>query len=43
MKKIAFVLVLAFIMAMSIAYAHSGGTDKFGCHTDHKTGFYHCH
>ncbi|MDX9767831.1 MAG: YHYH domain-containing protein [Ectothiorhodospiraceae bacterium] len=23
--------------------AHSGGTDKFGCHHDRKTGVYHCH
>ncbi|ASP84778.1 hypothetical protein CDO26_09330 [Sinorhizobium meliloti] len=25
------------------AFAHSGGTDKNGCHTNHKTGGYHCH
>ncbi|MEC6882189.1 YHYH domain-containing protein [Photobacterium piscicola] len=23
--------------------AHSGGTDSNGCHTNHKTGVYHCH
>ncbi len=22
---------------------HSGGTDRNGCHTNHKTGDYHCH
>jgi hypothetical protein len=22
---------------------HSGGTDKYGCHTNRKTGDYHCH
>lgn len=22
---------------------HSGGTDSSGCHTNHKTGDYHCH
>lgn len=22
---------------------HSGGTDAQGCHTNHKTGDYHCH
>ncbi|WP_367950946.1 YHYH domain-containing protein [Spiribacter roseus] len=22
---------------------HSGGTDAYGCHTNHKTGVYHCH
>ena len=23
--------------------SRSGGTDKYGCHTDHKNGGYHCH
>ncbi|NKC22097.1 YHYH domain-containing protein [Ochrobactrum oryzae] len=26
-----------------MALAHSGGTDANGCHTNHKTGGYHCH
>jgi len=25
------------------AYAHGGALDRNGCHTDHKTGKYHCH
>ncbi|WP_425504945.1 YHYH domain-containing protein [Rhizobium indicum] len=25
------------------ASGHGGGLDKNGCHTDHKTGDYHCH
>lgn len=25
------------------ALKHSGGTDSRGCHTNHKTGEYHCH
>jgi hypothetical protein len=25
------------------SFAHSGGTDSDGCHTNHKTGQYHCH
>jgi len=25
------------------AHAHSGGTNADGCHTDHRTGDYHCH
>lgn len=25
------------------AKSHSGGTDSKGCHTNHKTGDYHCH
>lgn len=27
----------------NINTAHSGGTDKCGCHTKKKTGEYHCH
>ncbi|WP_139134853.1 YHYH domain-containing protein [Magnetovibrio blakemorei] len=23
--------------------AHGGGLDSSGCHTNHKTGDYHCH
>lgn len=23
--------------------SHSGGTDAYGCHTNHKTNVYHCH
>nr|WP_232582230.1 YHYH domain-containing protein [Photobacterium phosphoreum] len=26
-----------------MANAHSGGTNSNGCHTNHKTGVYHCH
>ncbi|WP_352760065.1 YHYH domain-containing protein [Mesorhizobium sp. M0510] len=25
------------------AVAHGGGKDSTGCHTNHKTGDYHCH
>lgn len=34
-------LMLAF--AASLAFAHSGGTDSNGCHTQTSTGTYHCH
>jgi hypothetical protein len=30
-------------MIAASAWAHSGGTDKSGCHWDHKNGGYHCH
>lgn len=43
MKKIALALILAFLMASSIAAAHSGGTDSNGGHYDHKNGGYHYH
>jgi len=35
--------VLAIATGAGLAVGHSGGTDKNGCHTDHKTGDYHCH
>lgn len=45
MKKLFFVLA---VVASATAYAagnidHSGGTDAMGCHTDHRTGIWHCH
>jgi hypothetical protein len=39
MKKI--LILLALMVAGAVA--HSGGTDAYGCHTNHKTGVYHCH
>lgn len=36
-------LSAAIIAFATSAYAHSGGTDQNGCHTNHKTGEYHCH
>ena len=35
-----FVLLSAQIQP---AYSHSGGTNADGCHTDRRTGDYHCH
>jgi hypothetical protein len=31
------------VFTATIAAAHSGGTDSSGCHTDRRTGLYHCH
>ncbi|WP_232612874.1 YHYH domain-containing protein [Photobacterium carnosum] len=28
---------------VSLAHASSGRTDANGCHTDSKSGIYHCH
>lgn len=39
------ILLLAFVavgLFMSAASAHSGGYDKYGCHTNSATGEYHC-
>lgn len=41
MKKL--ITIALFLLASSLAWAHSGGTDANGCHRDHKTGDYHCH
>lgn len=35
--------LLPLIFVCGIAAAHSGGTDAQGCHTNRKTGDYHCH
>lgn len=40
MKKI---IAIALLLASGLALAHSGGTDSVGCHTNHKTGLWHCH
>ncbi|MBT2334383.1 YHYH domain-containing protein [Variovorax paradoxus] len=41
MKKIA---ALIAVLCLSFgALAHSGGTDKNGCHRDHRNGGSHCH
>lgn len=37
-------LALAGLLGcMSMAHPHPGGLDKHGCHTNRKTGEYHCH
>jgi hypothetical protein len=36
--------LLASILFVPVAAAHTGGAlDADGCHTDHRTGGYHCH
>ena len=39
------ILIVASLLAFTstAAVSHSGGTDANGCHTNHKTGDYHCH
>jgi len=37
------VFAALIVLAAGVAFAHSGGTDKDGCHTNHKTGTRHCH
>lgn len=35
--------ILAALLTPTLAAAHGGGLDANGCHTDRKTGIYHCH
>jgi hypothetical protein len=34
---------LALLVVGDAAFGHSGGTNANGCHTNRKTGDYHCH
>ncbi len=46
MKKITIGFITAILTASvltSTAFASSGGLDRYGCHTESKTGWYHCH
>ena len=36
-------LALSTLAAPMTSSAHSGGLDRNGCHTNRKTGDYHCH
>jgi hypothetical protein len=43
-KPVSVTLAIALIIIISsVAMGHSGGLDKNGCHTNRKTGDYHCH
>ena len=39
----AFFVAVVLVVLSSVSFAHSGGTDKNGCHHETKTGGYHCH
>jgi hypothetical protein len=43
--KLLFVGAVATLLALAppTASPHPGGTNADGCHTDHRTGEYHCH
>lgn len=44
LKKTLIALIGGALMTVAgFAVGHSGGTDSNGCHTNHKTGEYHCH
>ena len=43
MKKAGLIIVTLTFLVASLSYAHSGRTNKEGCHNDYKTKTYHCH
>lgn len=43
MKVFTKIIALFLILVSQLAIAHSGRTDKYGCHHDRKHGGYHCH
>jgi hypothetical protein len=36
-------MAAATLLLTSVVLAHGGGVDANGCHTNKKTGEYHCH
>jgi hypothetical protein len=46
MNRIGYTVALLGLAALvfgGVVYSHPGGTNASGCHTNHKTGDYHCH
>ncbi|PHS34617.1 MAG: hypothetical protein COA92_01605 [Sulfurovum sp.] len=43
MVKLLLASILLLGMFSSFSIAHSGGTDRQGCHVDSRTGVRHCH
>ncbi len=43
MRKFLLGFIIVVVLAPYFAFAHPGRTDKNGCHTNRKTGVYHCH
>ncbi|MCY4497252.1 MAG: YHYH domain-containing protein [Rhodospirillaceae bacterium] len=44
--RLKYLTLLSFLLLavpLAGAFAHSGGTNAAGCHTNHRTGGYHCH
>jgi hypothetical protein len=43
MNTLRIILAVFLLQLTAVAYAHPGKTDANGCHTEKKTGEYHCH
>lgn len=42
-RRYVLIIVLGLWTLPVVLRAHSGGTDKYGCHNDRQRGGYHCH
>jgi len=42
-KLLILVVTLFYFVATTVAWAHGGGLDSYGCHHNRKAGGYHCH
>jgi endonuclease YncB( thermonuclease family) len=42
-KLLLVVNVVFLLLTPAFLFGHSGGLNSSGCHTNHKTGDYHCH
>jgi hypothetical protein len=42
-RRISVIGILAWLLVLPAAHAHSGGTNADGCHNNRRTGEYHCH
>lgn len=43
LREVALFALFVVIWPVSVAFGHGGGLDASGCHTNRKTGDYHCH
>lgn len=41
-RKVVFILLATFLLS-TVNFAHEGRMNSKGCHTNRKTGEYHCH
>ena len=41
-RKVVSILLATFLLS-TVSFAHKGRTNSKGCHTNRKTGEYHCH
>ena len=42
-RTVALLAAITIAASPVVSFAHGGGLDSRGCHTDNSTGVYHCH